>query len=73
MANLVVFGLPDTFYDQYRQNIRNVSTTDVLRAAQAYVIPEELRVVVVGDPAIVVGPLEKLKFSNVSVQSPAEA
>jgi len=73
LANLVVFGLPDTFYDQYRQNIRNVSTANVLRAAQAYVIPEELRVVVVGDPAIVVGPLEKLKFSDVSVQSPAEA
>lgn len=73
LANLVVFDLPDTFYDQYRQNIRNVSTADVLRAAQTFVIPEELRIVVVGDPAKVVNPLEKLKFSNISLQSPVEA
>jgi len=73
LANLVVFGLPDTFYDQYRRNIRNVSTADVLKAAQAYVIPEELRVLVVGDPAIVVEPLEKLKFSDFVLQPPVEA
>lgn len=73
LANVVIFGLPDTFYDEYRQNIRGVSTADVLKAAQTYVIPEELRVVVVGDPVIVVEPLEKLKFSDISLQSPVEA
>jgi zinc protease len=73
LANLVIFDLPDTFYDGYRENIRNVSTADVLRAAQAYVRPEELRVVVVGDPAVVKTPLENLKFSSVSVQAPTEA
>jgi len=73
LANLVVFSLPDSFYGEYRQNIRGVSTADVLKAAQTYVIPEELRVVIVGDPAIVVAPLKKLKFSDVSLQSPVEA
>ena len=73
LANLVVFDLPDTFYDQYRRNIRNVSAADVLKAAQSYVIPKELRVLVVGDPAIVLEPLEKLEFSSISLQSPVEA
>jgi len=73
LANLLVFDLPDTFYDQYRQNIRNVSTADVLKAAQTYVMPDELQIVVVADPAIVVEPLEKLEFSSVSLQSPVEA
>ena len=70
LANLVIFDLPDTFYDDYRENIRNVSTADVLTAARAYVRPEELRVVVVGDPAVVKVPLENLGFSSVLVQPP---
>jgi zinc protease len=73
LVNLIIFDLPDTFYDKYRQNIRNVSPAHVLKAARTYVLPEELQVVVVGDPAVVKAPLKKLEFSSVSVRPATEA
>jgi hypothetical protein len=72
LATLIVFDLPDTFYDKYRQNIRNVSSAHVLKAARTYVLPEELQIVVVGDPAVVKAPLEKLEFANVSLRPATE-
>lgn len=73
LATLIVFDLPDTFYDKYRQNIRNVSSAHVLKAARTYVLPEELQIVVVGDPAVVKAPLEKLEFASVSLHPATEA
>jgi zinc protease len=73
LASLVTFGLPEDFYDTYRDSIRAVSPSDVLRAARAHVHPEKLQAVVVGDPTVIKEPLEKLEFGPVSVRSPAEA
>lgn len=73
LASLVTFGLPEDFYDTYRDNIRAVSPSDVLMAARTHVHPEKLQAVVVGDPTVIREPLEKLDFGPVSVRSPAEA
>jgi zinc protease len=72
LANIVTFGLPEDFYDTYRERIRGVSPRDVLMAAQAHVHPEKLQAVVVGDPNIIRAPLEKLEFGPVSVRLAAE-
>jgi zinc protease len=53
LANLVIHGLPENYYDLYRGNVRGVTTTGVLRAAERHLHPDQLRVVVVGDPEIV--------------------
>jgi len=73
LANLVIFDLPENFYDTYRQNIHAVSPSDVLRVARAHVSPDRLQVVVVGDPAVVKEPLEKLSLGDLSLRPPAEA
>jgi zinc protease len=73
LANIVTFALPEDFYDTYRDNINAVSPANVLMAARSYVHPEKLQAVVVGDPAVIRAPLERLKFGPVSVQSPSEA
>ena len=73
LANIVTFGLPEDFYDTYRDNIRAVTPADVLMAAQTHVHPEKLQAVVVGDPTVIRAPLERLEFGPVSVRSPAEA
>jgi zinc protease len=73
LANIVTFGLPEDFYDTYRDNIRAVSAGDVLMAAQTHVHPEKLQVVVVGDPTVIRPPLERLEFAPMSVHSPSEA
>lgn len=73
LASLVVFGLPENFYDTYRENIHAVQPSDVLRAAQAYVFPDMLQIVVVGDPAVVQEPVEKLELGDLSVRPATEA
>jgi zinc protease len=73
LANLVIFDLPENYYDEYRRNIHEVSPSDVLKAAQAHIHPEKLRIVVVGDPKLLTEPIEKLKLGSVSVRPPAEA
>ena len=73
LANLVIFGLPENFYDTYRQNIRAVTPTAVLNAARAHVLPEKLQIVVVGDPARVKEPVERLNFGDIAVRLPTES
>jgi zinc protease len=57
LANLVIHDLPDGYYDEYRDRVRAVTTAGVLRAAQAHLHPDQLRIVVVGDPAVIATPV----------------
>jgi zinc protease len=58
LANMIIHGLPDDYYDQYRAHVRSVTSEGVLRAAQRHLHPEQLRIVVVGDPAVVSASVE---------------
>lgn len=60
LANLALFKLPHDFFDTYRARIREVGISDVQRVAQMHLHREALQIVVVGDPAITVEPLQKL-------------
>jgi zinc protease len=57
LANLVIHELPDDYYDRYRERVRAVTTRGVLHAAQRHLHPEQLRIVVVGDPTVIAVPL----------------
>jgi zinc protease len=73
LANLATFGLPEDYYDTYRDNIAAVTTRHVLNAARKYVKPEELQIVVVGNPELIKAPLEALGFGPTSVRESVEA
>lgn len=45
----VLYGLPRDYLETYRDNIRSVSEEDVLRAAQKYIHPDRVAIVIVGD------------------------
>ena len=60
LANLVIHDLPEDYYDVYRSNVRAVTTSGVLRAAQKHLQPDQLRVVVVGDPAVIAHPIAEV-------------
>jgi len=62
LASLVVYGLPDDYFDRYRENIRSVTSADVLAAARQHLHPEQLQFAVVGDPNAVRAPLERLQL-----------
>ena len=60
LSSLVSYGLPDDYFDRYRENIRAVTAGDVLRAAREYLHLDQLQIVTVGDPGVVRAPLEAL-------------
>jgi len=70
LSNLVIHDLPDHFYDDYRARVRAVTTEDVLRAAQRHLHPDQLRIVVVGDPAVIVAPLSEIPGAPVEIVTP---
>ena len=67
LANLVVYDLPSDYFTTYREHVRAISADAVLRAAQRHLHPEQLQIVVVGDPATVRAPLEALEFGELRV------
>lgn len=52
LSALVIFGLPDDYFDRYRERVRAVTVDEVRRAAREYLRPERLQLVVAGAPAL---------------------
>jgi len=73
LASLVIHGLPDDYYDRYRERVRGVTTAGVLRAAKEHLHPDRLRVLVVGDPAVVTAPLSEVMEMKADVMAAADA
>jgi predicted Zn-dependent peptidase len=67
LAALAVYELPNDYFDNYRANIRHVTAMNVLHAADKYLHPEQLQLVVVGDPTVIAAPLAALDAGPVSV------
>ncbi|HVE78007.1 MAG TPA: pitrilysin family protein [Gemmatimonadaceae bacterium] len=67
LASLVVYGLPDDYFDTYRSRIRGVTTGAVREAAERHLDPARLQMVFVGDPEAIRQPLEGLEFGPVAV------
>jgi zinc protease len=49
LEEVLVYRLPDNYFEQYVQNIQAVTAADVQRVAKQYVVPGRMLVVVVGD------------------------
>lgn len=67
LAALVRYGLADSFYDTYRDRMRDVGVDDVLRVAREHLDPGAMQLVVVGDLDLVRAPLETLRFGDLTV------
>jgi zinc protease len=70
LASMIVYGLPEDYFDTYRERVRAVTADDVLRAARAHLHPELLQIVAVGDPGAIRAPLEALGAGPVTVYDP---
>lgn len=62
------YGLPLDFYNNYVQNIENVSQADVARVAQQYINPGSLAVVIVGDRKTIEQGLRALNVGPISIR-----
>ncbi len=67
IAGLMVFDLPDDYYQSYQHRVREVTRDQAATAAATYVRPGELCTVVVGDADAVAPGLEDLKIGPVTV------
>jgi zinc protease len=73
LSTLVVYGLPEDYWDTYRERILAVTADDVIRAARARLRPDRAAVLVVGDAAAIRESLEALDAGPVEVVPAPEA
>lgn len=52
LTGLVIYGLPNDYFDAYRGRVRAVTAEDVRRVAREYLRPDRLQLLVVGPPAV---------------------
>ena len=62
LTTLVVYDLPDDWYDEYRARVRGVTSADVLVAAERHLQPDALQMVVVGSAAAVREGMQAIAF-----------
>lgn len=60
LLDMELFGLPEDYFDRYRENIASVTRHDVERVANKYVDPDRVIIVVVGNAAQIREPLGSL-------------
>jgi len=60
--NIETEGLPADFYENYIKNIQAVTTDDVTRVMNKYVLEDNLRIIVTGKGSEVIPGLERLKI-----------
>jgi zinc protease len=79
LADLVIYGLPDDYFNNYVQHVLAVTKDDVGRVAKKYIDPEKMAIVIVGDQkqieagvkALNLGPLYNLTIDGVLGKAPA--
>ena len=68
VVDLRTFGLPDDYWDRYRQAIRKTSASEAQYVARSYIRPKDSLVVIVGQAADFAQSLQR--FGPVTVVSP---
>jgi zinc protease len=70
VSQLVVYDLPDDYFDRYRDDVRAVTRDEAADAAARFILPDEAQIVVVGDADVVGEPLRALDLGPVEVVEP---
>jgi predicted Zn-dependent peptidase len=67
LASLVLYDLPDNYFETYVENFENVTIADVRRVAQKVLNPSAMNIVIVGDVAAIKNDLEGLGYGPVKL------
>jgi zinc protease len=62
LANLVTYGLSDTYFNNYISKVNAVTIDDVNRVANKYLDPSKMAIVIVGDRKVIEPGLKQLGF-----------
>lgn len=61
LANLVIYGLPDSYFNEYIQKIQAVTIDDINRVANKYLTPDKMAILIVGDKNAVEPKLKEIE------------
>ena len=73
IEEMIVYGLPENYFEQYVAKIQAVTPAAVQKAAATFIQPGKLLVVVVGDAKTIEAPVRTLKLGPVRVVGVQEA
>ncbi|MCX6150773.1 MAG: hypothetical protein NTX22_09635 [Ignavibacteriales bacterium] len=62
ISNILMYNLPDDYYSNYINVVKNLSISDLTNAAKKVVFPDKLVWVIVGDKAKIEGPVKELGY-----------
>ncbi|HEX7831893.1 MAG TPA: pitrilysin family protein [Thermoanaerobaculia bacterium] len=62
LVDMELYGLPEDYFDHYRENIANVTKDDIVRVARKYLDPDRVLIVIVGNAKEIREPLGTLGF-----------
>lgn len=63
LSNLVVYGLPDSYFNEYIQKVNSVTVDEVNRVANKYLTPDKMAILIVGDRKVIEPGLSQLGYS----------
>jgi zinc protease len=69
IADLVLYNLPDTYFNTYVEKVLAVNKKGVEAAAKKYIVPENMLVVIVGDRSKIEGGIRKLNLGKITFLS----
>jgi len=72
LIDLVVYGLQESFFEEYVPTIQAVTADDIQRVARTHIRPDRVIVVVTGDLATIEGPVREANLGPVTVVSADE-
>ncbi len=71
LSNIVIYNLPDDYFNNFTKNILAVTKEDVQRVAKKYIDPKKVAVIVVGDRKTIektIGNLKLGKLKNLTIK-----
>ncbi|MDM7921102.1 MAG: pitrilysin family protein [Pyrinomonadaceae bacterium] len=61
LANLITYGLPDSYFNEYIGKIQSVTLADVNRVANKYLQPDNMAILIVGDKSVIEPKLKEIE------------
>ena len=67
LQNIILYGLPENYYNTYLQNIEAVTLQDVEKVSKQYLGTSKMAIVVVGDLAKIKAPIAAMNIGDIVV------
>ena len=67
LSEIITYGLPDNYWDQYSTNVRNLTEIRLNNAATSVIKPDNLVWVIVGDRSEIENKIKALDIQDIKI------